>query len=123
MMRLSGRAQTRIVLFNNAAQEMFRCSAEEALGQFLERFIPQRFRAAPASHVRAFAAAGVTSRALGRPSSFRAVREDGEEFQMEASISQIETAGKKLFTVAPSATAGTSNGRFSTCLLWNAIPG
>ena len=34
----------RIVLFNVAAEKMFRCSAEEALGQNLDRFIPERFR-------------------------------------------------------------------------------
>ena len=36
----------RVVLFNAAAEKMFRCQAAEALGASLDRFIPERFRAA-----------------------------------------------------------------------------
>src|SRR5205814_3228786 len=42
---------------------------------------------------------GVTSRGMGTLGALWAARADGEEFQIEASISQIETRGKKLFTV------------------------
>jgi len=35
-----------IVLFNGAAERMFLFPADDAIGQSLERFIPQRFRAA-----------------------------------------------------------------------------
>ena len=38
--------EQRIVLFNHAAELMFRCAAAEALGQPLDRFIPARFHAA-----------------------------------------------------------------------------
>ena len=92
-------AAQRIVLFNAAAEKMFRCSAAEAIGQPLERFIPERFRAAHAGHVRAFGEAGTTSRAMGRLTSLSALRADGEEFPMEASISQGEVRGQKVFTV------------------------
>ena len=34
----------RIVLFNRAAEAMFRCARELALGDRLDRFIPSRFR-------------------------------------------------------------------------------
>src|SRR3989442_14769241 len=36
---------------------------------------------------------------MGTLGALWALRADGEEFQIEASISQIETRGKKLFTV------------------------
>src|SRR5438309_10796080 len=36
---------------------------------------------------------------MGTLRALWALRADGEEFQIEASISQIETRGKKLFTV------------------------
>jgi PAS domain-containing protein len=35
----------RIVLFNAAAEEMFRCPADRAIGQPLDCLIPERFRA------------------------------------------------------------------------------
>jgi len=89
----------RIVLFNAAAERMFRCAAAEAIGQSIERFLPQRFRAAHAAHIRSFAETGVTNRAMGTLGALWAVRADGEEFQIEASISQVESGGKKLFTV------------------------
>src|SRR5436853_3092762 len=91
--------QQRIVLFNAAAEKMFRCSASDAVGQSIERFIPQRFRSQHAGHTRRFGETGVTSRGMGTLGALWAARADGEEFQIEASISQIETRGKKLFTV------------------------
>ncbi|MGH7488951.1 MAG: PAS domain-containing protein, partial [bacterium] len=92
-------AQQHIVLFNTAAEKMFRCPAAEALGQSIERFIPQRYRAVHSGHIRKFEKTGVTGRAMGALGALWAVRADGEEFQIEASISQIEAADKKLFTV------------------------
>jgi PAS domain S-box-containing protein len=50
----------RIVLFNEAAEKMFRCSAEEALGESLGRFIPERFRAAHREQIRVFGETNVT---------------------------------------------------------------
>jgi PAS domain S-box-containing protein len=91
--------QQRIVLFNAAAEKMFLCSAAQALGQSIERFMPQRFRAQHASHIERFSETGVTNRAMGTLGALWGVRSDGQEFQIEASISQLESGGKKLFTV------------------------
>ena len=88
-----------ILMFNSAAEKMFRCRAAEALGQPLGRFVPQRLRAAHARHIRQFGETGVTARAMGALGALWAVRADGEEFQIEASISQVEAGGNKLFTV------------------------
>jgi PAS domain S-box-containing protein len=92
-------AQQQIVLFNAAAEKMFGCPAAEALGQPITRFIPQRFHAAHTGHIKRFGETGVTARAMGARGALWAVRADGEEFQIEASISQIEATGKKMFTV------------------------
>jgi len=92
-------AQQRILLFNAAAEKMFGCPAAEALGQPITRFIPQRFHAAHSGHIKKFGEAGVTTRAMGALGALWAVRTNGEEFQIEASISQIKASGKKLFTV------------------------
>jgi PAS domain S-box-containing protein len=89
----------RVVLFNAAAERMFGCRAAEALGQPVDRFIPERFRAAHRAHVRAFGSAGITNRAMGKLGELTALRTNGREFPIEASISQTEVSGAKLFTV------------------------
>lgn len=91
--------EQRIVLFNCAAEKMFRCPAEEAIGQPITRFIPERFHASHAEHIRTFGKTGVTTRAMGPTDVLWALRADGQEFQIEASISHVVTGGKKLFTV------------------------
>jgi PAS domain S-box-containing protein len=90
--------QQRIVLFNAAAERMFCCTAKAAVGKSIERFVPQRFRAAHGAHIRQFAETGVTNRTMGPMGALWAVRTSGEEFQIEASISQVASGGKKLFT-------------------------
>jgi PAS domain S-box-containing protein len=87
-----------VVLFNATAERMFGYPASQAIGQPLDRFLPERFRAAHGGHVRGFAKTGVTSRAMGSTGPLWGVRSNGEEFPIEASISQVEVDGKKLFT-------------------------
>jgi PAS domain S-box-containing protein len=90
----------RIVLFNQAAERMFRCTAADVLGAPLDRLLPERFRTGHARLVRAFGETGETSRrmgALSRP--LTGLRADGEEFPIEASISHTEEGGQPLYTV------------------------
>jgi PAS domain S-box-containing protein len=87
------------VLFNCAAEKMFRCPENEAMGQPITRFIPQRFHASHAGHIRKFGENGATSRVMGPKDVLWALRADGQEFRIEASISQAVTGRKKLFTV------------------------
>ncbi len=89
----------RVQLFNPAAERIFGCTRAEALGQSIERFIPARFQQGHAVHVRNFSATGATSRNLGEQSELYAVRSDGTEFPIEASISQVELGEERLFTV------------------------
>jgi len=92
-------SEHRIVLFNATAEKMFGCPASEALGQSIERYIPQRFRAAHSDHIRRFAETGVTNRAMGTLGALWGLRANGEEFPIEASISQVAVGGQKLLTV------------------------
>jgi PAS domain S-box-containing protein len=89
----------RIVIFNAAAEKMFRCPASEAIGQPIDRFIPERFRLAHREHIRFFGDTQVTRRSMGQLGAIFGSRADGEEFPIEASISQIEVSGRPLFTV------------------------
>jgi len=89
--------EQRIVLFNAAAEKMLRCQARDGIGSPIDRFIPERFRAAHCAHVRHFGEAGYTTRTMGP--ALWGLRADGEEFPIEATISQMETGGRKLFTV------------------------
>lgn len=92
-------SEQRIVLFNAAAEKMFLCSAGEALGQSIDRFIPERFRAAHADYVDTFGRTSITKRSMGSLGSIFGLRGDGEEFPIEASISHTEANGQKLYTV------------------------
>jgi PAS domain S-box-containing protein len=92
-------AGQRVVFFNGAAAEMFGCSAAAALGQRLDRFIPARYRHRHREHVSGFGATGKTGRAMGALGLLSALRADGQEFPIEASISHGEVRGQKLFSV------------------------
>jgi PAS domain S-box-containing protein len=89
----------RVVLFNAAAEKIFKCSAQEAIGAPLDVFIPQRYRAQHAAHVRRFGEAGVTMRRMGGELVLAGLRRDGEEFPIDASISQVSVGGQKFYTV------------------------
>ena len=88
-----------IILFNRAAENLFRCSATEAIGQSIERFIPGYFDADNQSD-------GTESLRKDRNAdptrSHRLTvgrRADCEEFLFEASISQVEVGAQKLYTI------------------------
>ncbi|MGN8137763.1 PAS domain-containing sensor histidine kinase [Paraburkholderia sp. 22099] len=91
--------QQRIVIFNPMAEQVFGCSAMDAIGSSLDRFIPQRFRAAHSRHVEQFGETGVSDRQMGRQRLLSGSRANGEEFPLEASISQIRDGNTRLYTV------------------------
>jgi PAS domain S-box-containing protein len=89
----------RIILFNGAAEKMFLFPSEDAIGQPLDRFIPERFRLAHKGHIRNFGQTHVTRRSMGTLGALFGLRADGEEFPLEASISQVESERQKFYTV------------------------
>jgi len=89
----------RIVLFNRAAESMFGISEKEIIGQSIDRLIPERFRAHHPAFVREFGRTGVSNRQMGALGSISGLRANGEEFPIEASISQVQIGQDKLFTV------------------------
>ena len=89
----------RIVIFNPAAEQMFKCPASEAIGSSLERFIPDYFRVEHEEAVRAFGKSNATRRSMETPTlNLTCLRADGESYPSEVSISQSEFDGQKLYT-------------------------
>jgi two-component system sensor histidine kinase UhpB len=86
--------QQRIVMFNPAAQRMFGCTADEALGSALTRFIPLPQREAHARHVREFAASGALELPMGERGAIFGLRANGETFPAVASISRMAIKGE-----------------------------
>jgi PAS domain S-box-containing protein len=91
--------QQRILLFNQAAEAMFRVPAALAIGEPIDRFIPARYHEAHREHVQHFGRSGVTSRKMGKLGMVTGLRADGTEFPVEASISQITAENNTLYTV------------------------
>jgi len=88
-----------VVLFNTAAEKIFNCPAAEAIGQKIDRFIPERYRSSHREHVRQFAETKTTRRRMGTLQEVYGLRASGEEFPVEASISQTEVDSHRFFTV------------------------
>jgi len=96
---ISADESQRIVLFNPAAEKMFGWPQAAVLGQPLDVLVPERFRSAHRGHMAEFARTGATSRRMGGAGVLRGLRANGEEFPIEASISQHSENGRRLLTV------------------------
>ena len=91
--------EQRVMQFNVAAEKMFGCSAKEAMGKSIDRFIPERFRAEHRRHVKRFGETHVTNRRMEALGIISGLRSNGKEFPIEASVSQIKEGERRLFTV------------------------
>jgi PAS domain S-box-containing protein len=89
----------RIVVFNAAAEKLFGCPEQDAIGTLLDRFIPERFRTAHRAHLRQFGQSEVATRELGWTRVLVGLRDSGEEFPIETSICRTLAGGKNIFTV------------------------
>jgi PAS domain S-box-containing protein len=86
-----------ITLFNPAAERIFGRQASEMLGQSLEQLMPRRFRASHGADLRGFARSQVTRRAMGA-GRVKGLNAQGEELELEASISQAMVNGRLTLT-------------------------
>ncbi len=88
-----------IVIFNNAAEIMFRCSTREALGRSIDLFLPESVRSNHAKYVHAFGHTKATKRTMASSTlELTCVRADGSSFPSDISISKVELDGKNLYT-------------------------
>ncbi|HEU0153248.1 MAG TPA: ATP-binding protein [Arenimonas sp.] len=81
----------RIALANSQAERLFRRPRQQLLGEPIETLLPERFRAAHASHRDRFFAQPKT-RGMGAGLELYGRRGDGEEFPVEISLSPLQTA-------------------------------
>lgn len=89
----------RIRLFNRSAERIFGHKSRDVLGQPLELLLPERQRELRVRQVREYARAPVEQRRMGVLAGLLGVRASGEEFPIEASLSEVESGGHKLLTV------------------------
>lgn len=91
----------RITLFNRQAEYIFGYAARDVIGQHLNMLLPERFREEYAQKVTGFSESedSLTVADLYR-TDVRGRRKSGEEFPVEASISQMMLEDQKIFTVA-----------------------
>lgn len=86
-----------VISWNPAATRMFGFTAEEMIGQPLEKIVPERYRQAQRTalaRVRAYGPAGLN----GHPMELTGVRKDGSEFAAELSVGFWQEGEKAFFT-------------------------
>ncbi|WP_065202770.1 EAL domain-containing protein [Chromobacterium subtsugae] len=92
-------AGQRITLFNPAAERMFGYSVDAMLGQPLDRLLPPMLSELHRGKVEAFGRGMASSRRMGGQGKIQGMRAGGELFDLEASISRLEVAGERSYTV------------------------
>jgi PAS domain S-box-containing protein len=89
-----------IVLFNAEAELVFRCTAAQALGTSLDRFIPADARAVHREHMARYRGRREHGkRNMEGDRILTGLRADGEAFPMDATILRTEVDGHKVDTV------------------------
>lgn len=92
--------QMNIILFNHAAEHIFGYKEAEVVGKGIDAMIPSRFRQGHQQHVKHFAESNLPNQNLNaRGTPLYALRADGTEFPIEASVAQVVVDEKKFFTL------------------------
>lgn len=91
--------QGRVVLFNDAAEKIFACSATEAVGGAFDRFLTGGFRRALERSLDAMRTGDRAQPYIWASEGLTARGADGREFPVEATVSQVNVAGRTLSTL------------------------
>lgn len=87
-----------IILFNQAAEATFGYRSKEVIGKSPDILIPERFIAAHREQIQDFGLSANAHFFLANGLTFY-MRNNGEEFPVEGSISKLELGGGKIFTI------------------------
>ena len=79
-----------LLSFNHSAEQMFRCFAADAIGQPLERLLPERLRCGHQQLFRRFFDSGVQSMNMSGRAPVTAMRASGEEFLVDISLVRVD---------------------------------
>jgi PAS domain S-box-containing protein len=90
--------EQRILLFNPAAEKVFGYSSDDILGRQLATLFPEQVREKLIEDVRQFFATGVVNQSL-EGTDLVAERRGGEEFPIDASMSQVSVSGERVGTM------------------------
>jgi PAS domain S-box-containing protein len=88
----------RVVIFNRGAERMFGYGAGQIVGEPIDRLLPERFRVVHREHVLAFGKSEVKTRSMSGDAPLLALRADGTEFPIEASISKVGSGPETVYT-------------------------
>jgi formate hydrogenlyase transcriptional activator len=89
-------SERRIVIFNLAAQAVFRCAASDVAGQKIDMFFSEQLLHILSSYM---SAAGSQGPQLWVPEGPPALRKNGERFPIEATVSRTDVSTGTLFTI------------------------
>lgn len=89
----------RIIVFNQGAEKIFGYSACEVFGQPIDMLLPEGFAAQHRRHVSEFAESPIAARRMGERGEISGRRKDGSSFPAEASISKLDSGGRRIYTV------------------------
>jgi len=86
----------RVVIFNEAAKKMFQCESPEVIGKRIDRFLSAPLEQFLTGYI---ASAGSDSTQGWIPEGMRAIRKNGEQFPIEATVSRTDVSSGTLFTI------------------------
>jgi len=87
-----------VYLFNSAAEDMFRVTAQEVIGKPMDRFLPRGIGGWHSHQIRDFGKRKLGRHKMGQMRVTTGVRGTGEEFPIEVSLSALESEGSAFYT-------------------------
>ena len=93
-------AESRIMMFNHAAEQLFGCQASAALGQPLTRFCTAVLTEPDSGQAVRLAQTGVAGWRLGEIEPVQAIHADGRQIPVEVTVTPVTVRGQQLYTAA-----------------------